>query len=563
MPTIEAPANTPTVIGWSTGASTRTASEAAGESKEFTMTANLNRYAQTKSNQAAKTITFNHNSNGTSALSTPSGCTKTSGNVACSCTPTVVYNGATPNTTCSITSPSITAPSNTPSIIGFSVATGNRTNSWTPSTALNISASGTYYAQTTAPAVTYTQIFDGQGADSVGGVVGAKVEECTIAATYNGTAQGTSCNITTPTIEWTDAINLSWSTESDSLSTPSYAQNVSMTLTSAIDGRTLYAYGCVYQGEDTDTVAEDATCTSPTTFEDTSTHLLVYRSSGTVYECKTTMSQCTWHPPGSPSGFQTGFGPISWSGDKKVSESEANNSCVSVGGLPCTGTMSSEIITSTGCIDKHYRCPRPQTACELSISPSSGTIYKSSTGYFDVSSTCSNVTVSSSSTSIATASINSDKTTVTLTGNGAGSATITVTASDGTTSETATYDLTVIESGSSSSQGTSCYWTSSSFSSSVSINGSAPGNPSQGSTYVTCGSGVSTYGYTKVWVCGLGTNSTTNTSSGSGYSSQSAAQSACMSSGAPCPSGGISQPACTTSVQSTTYQCTRYTYICS
>lgn len=131
-----------------------------------------------------RTITFAPNGN---TISTPSGCSLSGSNVVCSCTTTGT------SLACNITSPTITAPSATPSVIGFSTGSTTYTNSYGSNTSKSISSNATYYAQSTAKAKTYSAtLTKGTNVASIG----KTILSCTIAATYNGKAQATSCTTT-------------------------------------------------------------------------------------------------------------------------------------------------------------------------------------------------------------------------------------------------------------------------------------------------------------------------------------------------------------------------------
>lgn len=140
----------------------------------------------------SRTATFNANGN---TISTPSGCTisgsGTSAKVTCSCTTTGT------STTCTITAPTITAPSNTPTVIGFSTSASDRTKVVASAATVTLSSSPSYYAQTTKAAITYTATYT---KDTTVSAISSTSNSCSISATYNGTAQATSCSVTLPNI---------------------------------------------------------------------------------------------------------------------------------------------------------------------------------------------------------------------------------------------------------------------------------------------------------------------------------------------------------------------------
>ena len=171
------------VIGYNTS-SDGTTSEWNHNTDKADMTSNVTYYAITRSTSPV-TITFNKNGN---TSQTPSGGSASSENtITQSC---YKYNGAG---TCLITSPSFVSPSATPTHIGYSGASDSYTNSWTEDTSVGVSIDATYYAQSTAVALTYSVTYDNNGATSGG----ASNTSCDIAATYNGTIQPTTCSITT------------------------------------------------------------------------------------------------------------------------------------------------------------------------------------------------------------------------------------------------------------------------------------------------------------------------------------------------------------------------------
>ena len=137
-------------------------------------------------NPYTRTATFNVNGNGTSALSTPSGCSKNSstGAITCSC------KSSGTSTSCNITTPTITAPSATPSVCGYTTSTtGVRTGCTSHNTSITLSSNPTYYAQTynsTALSGTFT-IQDSNAATQSGG--------STSCYRYNGNS---NCTITAP-----------------------------------------------------------------------------------------------------------------------------------------------------------------------------------------------------------------------------------------------------------------------------------------------------------------------------------------------------------------------------
>ena len=182
-PKITAPSNTPTVVGWNTSANATTSAWSVNTAKAFS--ANATYYAITRKD--AKTITITFNKNNASAI----------GATSKSCTIAATYNGKAQGTTCSVTSPTITAPSATPTVVGWNTSASATTSSWGANTAKSVSANATYYAITRKDARTITIKYSkGTGINTIG----ATSNSCNIAATYNGKAQASSCQVTLPTI---------------------------------------------------------------------------------------------------------------------------------------------------------------------------------------------------------------------------------------------------------------------------------------------------------------------------------------------------------------------------
>ena len=165
-----------------------------------------------------RTATFYANGN---TLSTPSGCSTSGNNRVCSCKTT----GS--STSCTVTAPTITAPSATPSVIGFSTSSTNRNNSASSGKAVSLINNPSYYAQTYKSAVAHTITWNANGA-----TIGSTSSSCSIGATYNGTAQATGCNITSPSISRTGYTIYGWNTSSTA-STSSWNVGVIKTVTSS------------------------------------------------------------------------------------------------------------------------------------------------------------------------------------------------------------------------------------------------------------------------------------------------------------------------------------------
>ena len=210
-PAITGSSNTPTVIGWSTSANNHTNEWTVGEAKNIS--ANATYYAQTT--KPARDITITFNQNGAQAI----------GATSKKCTIAASYNGQAQAANCSVTSPTITAPSNTPTVIGWSTAADRHQNDWTANSAKNVSENATYYAQTKKNAVTHTITFNNNGA-----TLSSNEESCTIGETYNGTAQGTTCSVTSPTITPASGFAAVGFNTNKSATTSTWNQNTAKTI---------------------------------------------------------------------------------------------------------------------------------------------------------------------------------------------------------------------------------------------------------------------------------------------------------------------------------------------
>ena len=183
-PDITASDKTPTVLGWNTSANSTSSAWSKNTEKSFSD--NGTWYAITKKN--AVTLTANWNANGNTLSST----------TAKTCGLSATYNGQKQATSCTVDAPTITAPANTPTIVGFNTSATSTTNSSSYNTStkkLTISGSGTWYAITKKDAVQRTATYNGNGSTSGS----TSNSECTIAATYNGKAQATTCTVTLAT----------------------------------------------------------------------------------------------------------------------------------------------------------------------------------------------------------------------------------------------------------------------------------------------------------------------------------------------------------------------------
>jgi hypothetical protein len=111
--------------------------------------------------------------------------------------------------TCDMITPTITAPINTPVIVWYTIdSTWTSTASIWSDILISVWWWEIYYAQTTKPIVVYTGYFDANGNN-----VSYTERTCTIEATYNGAQQETWCEISCPTITWSENTpNIIWFT---------------------------------------------------------------------------------------------------------------------------------------------------------------------------------------------------------------------------------------------------------------------------------------------------------------------------------------------------------------
>ena len=196
-PIIEASSATPIVIGY--GESKDATAGIVKSNENIEISNDITYYALTKN--TPKTVTIQFNKNG---AKTQSG--KEDDIIEKSCTIPITYNGESQNKTCSITSPIIGASTETPTVIGYSTESSRYVNDWSSNDAKEVGENGKYYAQTYKSGKTITITFNKNGAASQTNSSGTAVSDatvtrsCNIATTYNGSAQATSCNITSPVI---------------------------------------------------------------------------------------------------------------------------------------------------------------------------------------------------------------------------------------------------------------------------------------------------------------------------------------------------------------------------
>ena len=229
-PTIVASSNTPTVLGYNTTSSATIAT--VNQNTAISINSNPTYYAITKKD--AVTFTANWNANGATLSSTAQS----------SCNIAATYNGAAQATNCTVTAPTITAPSATPTVLGYNTSASSNSNNSSYNTTsklltLNSSNTGsTWYAQTRKDAVSYTvsSYEKGSNVSSIGAKTDAN-SKCTINATYNGTAQATSCTVTAPSI----TANTGYTSVGWSLTSGVTTGSSVITLNSSNTGKAWYA----------------------------------------------------------------------------------------------------------------------------------------------------------------------------------------------------------------------------------------------------------------------------------------------------------------------------------
>ena len=216
------------VVGWST-TNGDTTGTAPGQTKAIS-TNPTTLYGNAVGN--IYTATFNPNGNGTSALSTPTGCSKNSSTGVITCTCTVADDASN----CSVNSPTITAPSNTPSICGYTESTTASTTCGIANSAtITLTGNKTYYAQTYKAAITHTATFYLNGASKQTNASGTAVTDntvtrtCTRAAVYNGATQDASCSITSPTITAASGFTVVGYNTSSTATSSTWNQNTAKT----------------------------------------------------------------------------------------------------------------------------------------------------------------------------------------------------------------------------------------------------------------------------------------------------------------------------------------------
>ena len=214
-----------------TGAGTTTITATVTDGTNYTYTTKTATYTL-KVNAKVITITFSLNNASGMTLSGSTSVVTTDQKVTCS---------ITSGSTCTITSPTITAPSTTPTVVGWNTSASGTTSTWNENTSKAVSSNATYYAITKKNAVTLTATANNNGS----GLSGSTTPTCTIAESYNGIAQATSCEVTMPTVSPRDntPIFVGWNTSASGTTNDlSYNKTTNkLTLTSSNTGKTWYA----------------------------------------------------------------------------------------------------------------------------------------------------------------------------------------------------------------------------------------------------------------------------------------------------------------------------------
>ena len=241
MPTVTAPSATPTFVGWNTSASATTNDSSYSISDGYTILTSSNTgktwYAITKKSSVIYSAKINTNNGGT-----------LSSTASLSCTIAETYNGKAQATSCEVTMPTITTASSvTPIFVGWNTTSGATTNNSSYNKTTNkltlssSNASKTWYLITTNNPITYTAKVNGNNST----LSSTSDLSCTIASTYNGKAQATSCRVTMPTVTAPSATPtfVGWNTSASATTNDSsYSISDGYTiLTSSNTGKTWYA----------------------------------------------------------------------------------------------------------------------------------------------------------------------------------------------------------------------------------------------------------------------------------------------------------------------------------
>ena len=326
MPTMTA-ASGFTTIGWSTSADNHIADYTSGQANvSFTMNSNKSYYAQSSKAGADRTITFYKNGN--TAFTYNSNRYTDTSKTFTACTIDTVYNGASQSSSCTaaINMPTIEAASGF-DLIGWSAAADTHTATYTSgqsNVSITMNNNKSYYAQSTKTAIERKITFykNGNTNFKYNGTTYTDASKsftvCTIAATYNGTAQGTSCSatITMPTITAASGFTtIGWNSSQTTYTAQYTSGQASVSFTMSSD-KSFYAHSSkagfdrtitfyrngntsfVYNSTTyTDTYKTFTACSVPT----------VYNGATQATSCTANLTMPTINPP-------SGFTNIGWSG---------------------------------------------------------------------------------------------------------------------------------------------------------------------------------------------------------------------------------------------------------
>ncbi|MDO5003882.1 MAG: InlB B-repeat-containing protein [bacterium] len=188
-----------TSLGWNTDKNSKIGTL---PNTEIEIDSNKNFYTIVMKDAITLSATFNKN-----------GATSLDGNTDEEITKTCVieesYNNEEQKTSCDITTPTIEASTATPTVCGYTTTSnGTNTCSIKAQEKMTLKENGLkYYAQTYKAGVVHTITWSANGA-----MIGSTASSCSIDATYNGVAQRTGCDITSPSIARTGYTIYGWNT---------------------------------------------------------------------------------------------------------------------------------------------------------------------------------------------------------------------------------------------------------------------------------------------------------------------------------------------------------------
>ena len=215
--------------------------------------------------------------------------------------------------------PTVTAPSATPTVIGWNTSASATTNNSSYSTStgnilLTSSNTGkTWYAITKKNAVTLKATANTNGS----GLSGSTTPTCTIAESYNGIAQATSCEVTMPTVSPRDntPIFVGWNlSASGTTNDSSYNMTTNkLTLTNSNTGKNWYAI--TKKEAVTLTAKVDANSGTLSSTSDVGCTI------GETYNAMGQASSCTAKMP---TATKTGYSHTGWNTDAKATTNDSS-----------------------------------------------------------------------------------------------------------------------------------------------------------------------------------------------------------------------------------------------